>query len=46
MINYRDLRQAAELIGHRLMQIQPSMLAGVWRVALLNLYRYAALLPI
>ena len=41
-----NLRQAAELIGARLQQLPGDRLAGIWRVALLNLYRYAGLLKI
>ena len=43
---YSDLRQTAELIGARLLQLRPELLASVWRVALLHLYRYAAFLKI
>ena len=42
----RDLRQAAELIGARFLQLRPELLASVWRVAILHLYRYAGLLKI
>ena len=41
--SYSDLRQAAELIGARILQLGPKLLASTWRIALLNLYRYAAL---
>ena len=41
-----DLRQSAELIGARILQLGPKLLASTWRVALLNLYRYAALTQI
>ena len=42
----RDLRQAAELVGQRLIQLRPDLLASVWHVALLHLYRYAGQLQI
>ena len=35
-----------ELVGSRLLQIRPEVVAGTWRVAILNLYRYACLLDI
>lgn len=41
-----DLRQAAELIGTRFTQLRPESLAGIWRHALLHLYRHAALLKV
>ena len=43
---FRDLRAAAELVGQRIQQLTPDVQASVWRVALLNLYRYAGLLKI
>ena len=43
---YSNLRQAAELIGQRMQQLRPDVLASIWRVALLNIYRYAGLLKI
>ena len=43
---FRDLRQAAELVGQRLIQLRPDLLANVWHVALLHLYRYAGQLQI
>ena len=42
----RDLRQAAELVGARLDEIGPGVLAACWRPALLGLYRFAALVPV
>ena len=39
----RDLRQAANLVSLRLREIKPELFASIWRVALLNLFRYAAL---
>ena len=39
----RDLRQAADLVALRLKDVKPDLLAAIWRVALLNLFRYAAL---
>jgi hypothetical protein len=41
-----NLRQAAELVGQRVQQLRPELLASIWRVALLHLYRYAGLLRI
>ena len=41
--SFRDLRQTAELIGARLADIKPQVLARCWRPALLGLFRFAAL---
>ena len=40
---YSDLRQTAELVGARLLQIGQVTFANIWHVALLHLYKYAAL---
>ena len=42
----RDLRQTAELVGARLLEIRRKVLAACWWPALLGLYRFAALQPI
>ena len=39
----RDLLKAADLVALRLKEIKPELLAAIWRVALLSLYRYVAL---
>ena len=42
----RNLRQTAELVGARLLEIRREVLAACWRPALLGLYRFAALQPV
>ena len=45
-VSFRDLRQTAELIGGRLVQIGPAVMASTWRPAILSLYKYATLAAI
>ena len=39
----RNFREASEMIGLRLTKIKPNAVAELWHVALLNLFKYAAL---